>query len=105
MLKNVFILILSVSFLGACTNTIRTHSLNQDRVSLELERPSPLNLQTNIKWIYSEDKNEHPLVCLTPTDYEKMSMNLLKIKNYTSEQNQVINSYKSYYEKANKETK
>jgi len=56
----------------------------------------------NQKAIFDEmKKRNYSLVLfgLTDDDYKSMSINFLKIRNYVSEQHEIIKKYKLYYEK------
>lgn len=108
------LLILSAISLSGCSifgvDPIQTETVQQERVKLELQDPAPLALN-DIEWyiitpenqaeILSDlSKNYDPVLYgLTDEDYQDISENMVKLRNYIIEQRNIIKAYKEYYEK------
>lgn len=81
-----------------------------DKTPLNLKTPDSFELE-NINWkVITEtnteevfkklkDENIDPvLIGLTDNDYEKLSVNMIKIRNYIIQYQFILNEYKNYYE-------
>lgn len=89
---------------------VEIQSISNEKVKLELEQPKPLKPR-NIKFIvitadnyqevFQEMKDsgqDQVLFGLSDDDYEKLSLNLLELRNFIYQQRVIIEQYKNYYE-------
>ncbi len=118
MFVNEIIKIISFSFIGflltgCAEKSINVNTTEVERTKLNLEQPSKLNLN-DVNFIIITEKNSSSvfkqletahkdkiLIGLTDDDYIKMSENLQELKHYILKQQQIIKSYKEYYETTN----
>lgn len=104
---------LFISGLTGCAlfdKPVEIQSISNEKVKLELEQPKPLKPR-NIKFIvitadnyqevFQEMKDsgqDQVLFGLSDDDYEKLSLNLLELRNFIYQQRVIIEQYKNYYE-------
>ena len=111
---NVLVSGLAIILLSSCAagvKVIDTYKIEKKREPLDLNMPTPLELQ-DVDWIiitkenadevFEKIKNEkngdYALFALTDNGYEKLALNFADIRNRIAEQRQIILSYKDYYE-------
>ena len=111
---NVLVSGLAIILLSSCAagvKVIDTYKIEKKREPLDLNMPTPLELQ-DVDWIiitkenadevFEKIKNEkngdYALFALTDNGYEKLALNFADIRNKIAEQRQIILSYKDYYE-------
>ena len=111
---NVLVSGLAIILLSSCAagvKVIDTYKIEKKREPLDLNMPTPLELQ-DVDWIIitkenadevfekiKNDKNgDYALFALTDNGYEKLALNFADIRNKIAEQRQIILSYKDYYE-------
>ena len=114
LIGNVLVSGLAIILLSSCTagvKVIDTYKIEKKREPLDLNMPTPLELQ-DVDWIiitkenadevFEKIKNEkngdYALFALTDNGYEKLALNFADIRNRIAEQRQIILSYKDYYE-------
>ena len=114
LIGNVLVSGLAIILLSSCAagvKVIDTYKIEKKREPLDLNMPTPLELQ-DVDWIiitkenadevFEKIKNEkngdYALFALTDNGYEKLSLNFADIRNKLAEQRQIILSYKEYYE-------
>jgi Leucine-rich repeat (LRR) protein len=103
-----------IATLAACgPREIELQTTQIERTKLNLEEQPPLKLK-NVSWIVITEENYKEvfellesrkknliLFGLTDDDYESLSYNLMAIRNYIILNNEIIKSYKQYYEGPN----
>ena len=114
LIGNVLVSGLAIILLSSCpagVKVIDTYKIEKKREPLDLNMPTPLELQ-DVDWIiitkenadevFEKIKNEkngdYALFALTDNGYEKLALNFADIRNKIAEQRQIILSYKDYYE-------
>ena len=114
LIGNVLVSGLAIILLSSCAagvKVIDTYKIEKKREPLDLNMPTPLELQ-DVDWIiitkenadevFEKIKNEkngdYALFALTDNGYEKLALNFADIRNKIAEQRQIILSYKEYYE-------
>ena len=114
LIGNVLVSGLAIILLSSCAagvKVIDTYKIEKKREPLDLNMPTPLELQ-DVDWIIitkenadevfekiKNDKNgDYALFALTDNGYEKLALNFADIRNRIAEQRQIILSYKDYYE-------
>ena len=114
LIGNVLVSGLAIILLSSCAagvKVIDTYKIEKKREPLDLNMPTPLELQ-DVDWIIitkenadevfekiKNDKNgDYALFALTDNGYEKLALNFADIRNKIAEQRQIILSYKDYYE-------
>ena len=114
LIGNVLVSGLAIILLSSCAagvKVIDTYTIEKKREPLDLNMPTPLELQ-DVDWIiitkenadevFEKIKNEkngdYALFALTDNGYEKLALNFADIRNRIAEQRQIILSYKDYYE-------
>ena len=114
LIGNVLVSGLAIILLSSCAagvKVIDTYTIEKKREPLDLNMPTPLELQ-DVDWIIitkenadevfekiKNDKNgDYALFALTDNGYEKLALNFADIRNKIAEQRQIILSYKDYYE-------
>ncbi len=114
LIGNVLVSGLAIILLSSCAagvKVIDTYKIEKKREPLDLNMPTPLELQ-DVDWIiitkenadevFEKIKNEkngdYALFALTDNGYEKLALNFADIRNRIAEQRQIILSYKDYYE-------
>ena len=114
LIGNVLVFGLPAILLSSCAagvKVIDTYKIEKKREPLDLNMPTPLELQ-DVDWIiitkenadevFEKIKNEkngdYALFALTDNGYEKLALNFADIRNRIAEQRQIILSYKDYYE-------
>ena len=114
LIGNVLVSGLAIILLSSCAagvKVIDTYKIEKKREPLDLNMPTPLELQ-DVDWIiitkdnadevFEKIKNEkngdYALFALTDNGYEKLALNFADIRNKLAEQRQIILSYKEYYE-------
>jgi len=110
-------ILLSISialYLSACgTNQVKPVQIDTvpiQKAELKLPDPEPLKLRPvtwfiitpeNASTVFAElqkKKYSSVLFGLTDDGYENLSLNIAEIRAYISEQKEILNSYRSYYE-------
>ena len=108
---NTLILLFLILLISGCSQKeVVTKTEYIERTKLNLKNPEPIQLN-NISYYVITDKNsqsffddikkqgKQPVVfAIEPSDYENLSSNILKIKKYIIEEQQIIKTYKDYYE-------
>lgn len=100
---------------------VEIQSVSNEKVKLGLEQPNPLKPRDvkfivitadNHKEVFKKMKDsgqDQVLFGLSDDDYEKLSLNLLELRNFIYQQRIIIEQYKNYYEgsddEGNKKTK
>ena len=114
LIGNVLVFGLTAILLSSCAagvKVIDTYKIEKKREPLDLNMPTPLELQ-DVDWIiitkenadevFEKIKNEkngdYALFALPDNGYEKLALNFADIRNRIAEQRQIILSYKDYYE-------
>lgn len=106
-MKNVnkILILFCMIFLVGCSSTkkLETYQVEIDKPKLELNDPTPLELDP-LNWhVITKERldrlnEEEVLFGITPQDYEKMSENLFKLKNYVRQLKDILTEYRNYYE-------
>ena len=109
---NVLVLLILTTFLTNCSgvNVVRIFKQEVPRENLNLEKPTPLELE-NLKWIIITSKNadevfkkleeqgiDPVLWGLTDKDFELLAKNFARIRNQLKITNDLLDKYKEYYE-------
>lgn len=114
-LKKVLLLMFVLILTGCSQKEILTETVVVNKTPLNLKNPEPIKLNNINYYIITKDNansvfdslqkqdKELVLFAIDPTDYENLSLNILYIKKYLIEQQNIINAYKEYYEKSEKE--
>ena len=114
LIGNVLVSGLAIILLSSCAagvKVIDTYKIEKKREPLDLNMPTPLELQ-DVDWIiitkenadgvFEKIKNEkngdYALFALTDNRNKKQTLNYTDIRNRIAEQRQIILSYKDYYE-------
>ena len=114
LIGNVLVSGLAIILLSSCAagvKVIDTYKIEKKREPLDLNMPTPLELQ-DVDWIIitkenadevfekikNEENGDYALFALTDNGYEKLALNFADIRNKIAEQRQIILSYKDYYE-------
>ena len=95
---------------GLAVKEISSYKIEKKREPLNLPNPEPLSL-IDVEWIVVTKDNvdevmekvkaeggDYALFAVTDEGYKKISTNFADIRNKLYEQNQIILSYKEYYE-------
>ena len=95
---------------GLAVKEISNYKIEKKREPLDLPMPVPLEL-IDVEWIVVTKDNvdevmekvkaeggDYALFAITDEGYKKLSTNFADIRNKLYEQNQIILSYKEYYE-------
>ena len=95
---------------GLAVKEISNYKIEKKREPLNLPMPVPLEL-VDVEWIVVTKDNvdevmekvkaeggDYALFAVTDEGYKKLSVNFADIRNKLYEQNQIILSYKEYYE-------
>lgn len=89
---------------------VEIQSISNEKVKLGLEQPKPLKPRDikfiiitvdNYQEVFREMKDsgqDQVLFGLSDDDYEKLSLNLLELRNFIYKQRVIIEQYKNYYE-------
>ena len=101
---------------GLAVKELQTYSIEKKREPLNLPNPKPLEL-VDVEWIVVTKDNvdevmekvkaeggDYALFAVTDEGYKKLSLNFADIRNKLHEQNQIILSYKEYYESGERES-
>ena len=93
-----------------------SYKIEKKREPLNLPNPEPLSL-VDVEWIVVTKDNvdevmekvkaeggDYALFAVTDEGYKKLSVNFADIRNKLYEQNQIILSYKEYYEGGERES-
>lgn len=98
-----------VFFTTACSTSVKkieTAAKPVERTPLNIKPARPVELN-NIEWIVVTEDNaeevlgqlDKPVIFgITPSDYERLSMNLAEIRKHISTQLSILMRYKEYYE-------
>ena len=106
-------------FLNGCAavavKELQSYKIEKKREPLDLPMPVPLEL-IDVEWIVVTKDNvdevmekvkaeggDYALFAITDEGYKKLSTNFADIRNKLYEQNQIILSYKEYYESGERE--
>ena len=100
---------------GLAVKEISNYKIEKKREPLNLPNPEPLSL-VDVEWIVVTKDNvdevmekvkaeggDYALFAVTDEGYKKLSTNFADIRNKLYEQNQIILSYKEYYEDGERE--
>jgi hypothetical protein len=100
---------------GLAVKEISNYKIEKKREPLDLPMPVPLKL-IDVEWIIVTKDNvdevmervkaeggDYALFAVTDEGYKKLSTNFADIRNKLYEQNQIILSYKEYYESGERE--
>lgn len=107
-------------FLNGCAavavKELQSYKIEKKREPLDLPMPVPLEL-LDVEWIVVTKDNvdevmekvkaeggDYALFAVTDEGYKKLSSNFADIRNKLYEQNQIILSYKEYYEDGERES-
>ena len=107
-------------FLNGCAavavKELQSYKIEKKREPLDLPMPVPLEL-IDVEWIVVTKENvdevmervkaeggDYALFAITDEGYKKLSTNFADIRNKLYEQNQIILSYKEYYESGERES-
>jgi hypothetical protein len=107
-------------FLNGCAavavKELQSYKIEKKREPLNLPMPVPLEL-VDVEWIVVTKDNvdevmekvkaeggDYALFAVTDEGYKKLSVNFADIRNKLYEQNQIILSYKEYYESGERDT-
>ena len=95
---------------------LQSYKIEKKREPLNLSMPEPLSL-VDVEWIVVTKDNvdevmekvkaeggDYALFAVTDEGYKKLSTNFADIRNKLYEQNQIILSYKEYYESGERNT-
>ena len=101
---------------GLAVKEISSYKIEKKREPLNLPNPEPLSL-VDVEWIVVTKDNvdevmekvkaeggDYALFAVTDEGYKKLSLNFADIRNKLHEQNQIILSYKEYYESGERES-
>ena len=101
---------------GLAVKEISNYKIEKKREPLDLPMPVPLEL-IDVEWIIVTKDNidevmervkaeggDYALFAVTDEGYKKLSTNFADIRNKLYEQNQIILSYKEYYESGERES-
>ena len=101
---------------GLAVKEISNYKIEKKREPLNLPNPKPLEL-IDVEWIVVTKDNvdevmekvkaeggDYALFAVTDEGYKKLSLNFADIRNKLYEQNQIILSYKEYYEDGERES-
>ena len=101
---------------GLAVKEIQSYKIEKKREPLNLPLPEPLKLQ-DVEWIIVTKENvdevmekvkaeggDYAVFAITDEGYKKLSTNFADIRNKLYEQNQIILSYKEYYEGGKRES-
>ena len=111
---NVLLFGLAILFLNSCAGLavkeLQSYKIEKKREPLDLPMPEPLSL-VDVEWIVVTKDNvdevmekvkaeggDYALFAVTDEGYKKLSLNFADIRNKLYEQQQIILSYKEYYE-------
>ncbi len=100
---------------GLAVKEISNYKIEKKREPLNLPNPEPLSL-VDVEWIVVTKDNvdevmekvkaeggDYALFAVTDEGYKKLSLNFADIRNKLYEQQQIILSYKEYYEGGERE--
>ena len=117
LIQNVLLLLTLTIFLTSCSGVKELSIFKEEvpRAKLNLEKPSPLELE-NLQWIIItsenadevfkrlEEKGIDPVLWgLTDKDFELLAKNFARIRNQLMVTNNLLDKYKEYYETEDKE--
>ena len=101
---------------GLAVKEISNYKIEKKREPLNLPNPKPLEL-IDVEWIIVTKDNvdevmervkaeggDYALFAVTDEGYKKLSLNFADIRNKLYEQQQIILSYKEYYEDGERES-
>ena len=101
---------------GLAVKEISNYKIEKKREPLNLPNPKPLDL-IDVEWIVVTKDNvdevmekvkaeggDYALFAVTDEGYKKLSLNFADIRNKLYEQQQIILSYKEYYESGERES-
>ena len=101
---------------GLAVKEISSYKIEKKREPLNLPNPKPLEL-IDVEWIVVTKDNvdevmekvkaeggDYALFAVTDEGYKKLSLNFADIRNKLYEQQQIILSYKEYYEDGERES-
>ena len=101
---------------GLAVKEISNYKIEKKREPLNLPNPEPLSL-VDVEWIVVTKDNvdevmekvkteggDYALFAVTDEGYKKLSVNFADIRNKLYEQQQIILSYKEYYEGGERES-
>ena len=117
---NVLLFGLAILFLNSCAGLavkeLQSYKIEKKREPLDLPMPEPLSL-VDVEWIVVTKDNvdevmekvkaeggDYALFAVTDEGYKKLSLNFADIRNKLYEQQQIILSYKEYYEDGERES-
>lgn len=113
----VLLLLIIISFSGCAQKDVVIQREQVKKIPLNLSNPTPLKIN-DVNYIIITDKNvkdvfeqmkkeskEQVLFAIDYKDYEDLSLNLAYIRKYIIEQQEIIKTYKHYYEPTPEEIK
>ena len=120
MVRLIVSVLVSGLLLSSCTGLavkeIQSYKIEKKREPLNLPLPEPLKL-LDVEWIIVTKENvdevmekvkaeggDYAVFAITDEGYKKLSTNFADIRNKLYEQNQIILSYKEYYEGGKRES-
>ena len=115
---NKILLIAMIVLLSACSvgeKRVTIFSVEEPRAKLNLPKPEALDLE-KVRWIIITSENAQEVFAkleaegidpvlfgLTDKDFEILAKNFAQIRNKLQESNAILEKYKEYYEKTEKE--
>ena len=119
LIQSVLVSLILVTFLTSCSGVkkLQIFKTEVERQHLNLDNtPAPKLEELNWLIITSENADEvmaklekdnidPVLFGLTDEEYEKLAKNFAQIRAYIMKQNQILNTYREYYEEEKKEEK
>ena len=117
---NVLLFGLALLFLNSCAGLavkeLQSYKIEKKREPLNLPNPEPLSL-VDVEWIVVTKDNvdevmekvkaeggDYALFAVTDEGYKKLSLNFADIRNKLYETNQILLSYREYYEGGERNT-
>jgi len=110
MIKKICLLFVVLLVVTSCTKTLDVLTICEERERLDLSNPTPLSLrETDFKVVNRqnaestfkglEQSGQDPVLVALPWDsYENLALNLNDLKNYIQVLQQILDSYRNYYE-------
>ena len=119
LIGNVLVFGLAILFLNSCATVavkeLQSYKIEKKREPLNIPNPEPLEL-IDVEWIIVTKDNidevmervkaeggDYALFAVTDEGYKKLSLNFADIRNKLYETNQILLSYREYYEDGERE--
>jgi hypothetical protein len=120
LIGNVLVFGLAILFLNSCAavavKELQSYKIEKKREPLNIPNPEPLDL-IDVEWIIVTKDNidevmekvkaeggDYALFAVTDEGYKKLSLNFADIRNKLYETNQILLSYREYYEGGERDT-